>query len=452
MSEKNTKRAMLTFGAIWLGQLVSVLATTMTGFALTLWVFEQTGQATALALVHVFFITPFLVVSPFAGVMIDRYNRKLMMMISDLGGGLASMVILTLVLLGRLEIWHLYIAAVIQGLTNTFHWPAYSAAISTMVPKEQYGRVNGMMGLVEMGPAVIGPILAGALIGLIGLEGILVIDIVTFLFAISVLALVHIPQPKQTDEGRKAQGNLLKEAAYGFKYILDRPSLLGLQLVFLCANFFSGIGQTLHAPLILARTGNNELLYGSVQMLGALGGITGGVLMGVWGGFKKRSLGVLLGWMLSGLVALTLYGFGQSLVVWGTASFLGMVIAQLVNASNQSIWMAKVAPDLQGRVFSARRLIAWVTTPITPLIGAPLADFVLEPAMRGDGVLPTLFGPLVGTGPGSGMALVMITAGLLASSVGVIAFFIPAVREAESALPDHQQDAGRGEAGTGETG
>lgn len=162
---------MYGFTLVWIGQIVSVVATNMTLFALTIWVFEKTGSATALGLIQVFFIAPLLLVTPIAGVMVDRHNRKLMMMVSDLAAGLATVSVLLLQFLGVLEVWHLYIAAVIQGLGNAFPWPAYSAAISTMIPKEQYGRANGLMSLIDAGPGVIAPLLAGALLPVIGLGG-----------------------------------------------------------------------------------------------------------------------------------------------------------------------------------------------------------------------------------------------------------------------------------------
>ncbi len=441
--ETKTRRptGMLAFTTIWLGQLVSVLATNMTGFALTIWAYEKTGQATALALVQVFFITPFLLTSLFAGVMVDRYNRKTMMAVSDIGAGLATIILLVMNAAGVLEVWHLYIAAAIQGTFNSFQWPAYSAAISLMVPKEQYGRVNGMMSLVEMGPGVLAPMMAGALIPFIGLTGILTIDVVTFVFAVGALMLVFIPQPKQTEEGKKAQGNVFKEASFGFRYIIQRPSLLGLQLIFFFANFFSGIGFAVVAPMILARTGNNELIFGSVQSIGAIGGIIGGVAMSAWGGFKRRVNGVLLGWIASG-ISMIFMGWGTGLVIWGVAFFLNALVIPLVNGSNQAIWQAKVAPDLQGRVFSSRRLIAWFSSPLTPIIGGTLADYVLEPAMKTNGSLSSLFGWLVGTGPGAGMSLIVIFSALLAGSVGVLGYLFPAVRDAEDLLPDHHQDAG----------
>ncbi|MDQ3006014.1 MAG: MFS transporter, partial [Chloroflexota bacterium] len=404
--EKTSNRpsGMFGFTIVWLGQIVSVLASAMSQFALTIFMFQETGSVTALGLMQVFFITPFLVISPIAGVMVDRYNRKMMMLVSDLGAGLATLVILALQALGLLEYWHLYGTSIIYGLGMAFQWPAYSAAISTMVPKEQLGRVNGMMSLIEAGPGVIAPLLAGTLYPLIGLTGILFFDVATFLLAIGALLLVHIPQPPRTLEGQQAQGNMLKEAAYGFKYIFARPSLLGLQLVFFAGNLFSGIGFTVLAAMILSRTNNDTQMLGLAETAGGIGGVVGGVLMSVWGGFKRRSHGVLLGWIVSG-IGMAIVGFAGGLPVWITGMAITTIMVPLVNGSNQAIWQSKVAPDLQGRVFSARRLIAWLTNPISPIIGGTLADFVLEPAARAQTGLPATFAWLVGTGPGAGMGL-----------------------------------------------
>jgi hypothetical protein len=436
--EKMTNRpgGMFGFTIVWLGQIVSVIASGMSQFALTIFMFQETGSATALGLMQVFFITPFLIISPIAGVMIDRYNRKLMMMVSDLGAGLATLAILALQALGILEFWHLYAASIVYGLGMAFQWPAYSAAIATMVPKEQLGRANGMMSLIEGGPNVVAPIMAGALLPIIKLTGILFFDVATFLLAIGALMIVHIPQPPRTVEGEQSQGSIWKEAAYGFKYIFERPSLLGLQMIFFAGNLFAGIGFTVLAPMILLRTGNDSLMLGSAQTAGAIGDVVGGVLMSAWGGFKRRSHGVLLGHILSG-IGMAIIGFAGGLPIWITGLALTSLLVPLINGSNQAIWQSKVAPDLQGRVFSARRMIAWFTNPISPIIGGTLADYVLEPAARAYTGLPAAFAWLVGTGPGAGMGLLIVLCGLLSSLVGLVGYFIPSIYHAESILPDH---------------
>ncbi len=435
-----TKRpsGMFGFSIVWLGQIISVLASGMTAFAMTIYMYQQTKSAFAMSWVQVAYITPFLIMSPIAGVMVDRYNRKTMMMVSDIGGGIATLLLFILFFTNHMQFWYLYVLTAVIGIGTTFQWPAYSAAISVMIPKEQYGRANGMMSLIEAGPGVVSPLLAGMLLPFIGIGGILFIDSITYVIAILALVMVFIPQPARTADGQAAQGSMLKEAAFGFKYMFERPSLLGLQLIFFFGNLFSGISGAVLAPMILARTNQSTFALGSVQSAASAGMLIGGVLMSVWGGFRKRVHGVLAGWIFSGLVSMVIFSFGRGTFYWATALLIGGLVVPLINGSNQAIWQAKVAPDLQGRVFSARRLIAWFTNPISPVIGGALADFVFEPAMKVQGAgLTPIFGSAFGSGPGSGMAILFLLCGIGAIFVGLSGYFNPAVRSAETVLPDH---------------
>lgn len=434
---------MVAFTVVWIGQVVSLLGTAMSNFALTLWAYEVTGKATPLALVGFFFVTPMVVLGPFVGVLVDRGNRKLMMMLSDLAAALTTVIVLILYATGNLQIWHLYITATISGIFQGFQWPAYSAAIALMLPKEQYARANGMLELAGNASRVFAPLLAGALIAPVGLVGLLVIDLISAAVAIGTLLFAHIPQPASTEAGREGRGNFLKEAAYGFRYIFARPSLLGLQTVFLVGNFFSELAFAVFAPMILGRTGNDELVFGSVQSAGAIGGVVGGVAMSAWGGPKRRVHGVLLGWFCLGLLGQTVLGLGQALPVWAAGIFLLAFFGPIINGANQAIWQAKVAPDVQGRVFTTRRLIAWLVSPISRLLAGPLADRLLEPAMAEGGSLAPVFSWLVGTGTGAGMGLLFVVTGLLAALTGLSGYLFPVVRNAEDILPDHDAIEGQ---------
>jgi MFS family permease len=425
------------FLSFWIGQVISLLGTSMSLFALTIWAYEITGSATALALVGFFFVTPLLVISPVAGALVDRSNRKFMMMISDLASGLVTIAILALYLSGKLEIWHLYIAGGISGAFQAFQWPAFSAAITTMLPKEQYGRANGLMSLAESGSGIFAPLLAGTLLGFIGLAGILLIDIATFIFAIAALLIIHVPQPKTTEEGQEGSGSLWKESMFGFWYILKRPSLLGLQIVFMLGNFITGIPLAIIAPMILAHTNNNEIIFGTVSSAGAAGGLIGGLAMSAWGGPTPKIHGVLGGWLLASFFGSILMGLGQSLPVWAAASFIAGFIVPILNGSNQAIWQAKVAPDVQGRVFSIRRLIAWFVTPLAMLIAGPLADFVMEPAIQAGGSFANAVYPLVGDSPGAGMSFIFILGGIGGLLVAVWGYTTPTVRDIERIMPDY---------------
>ncbi|MCP4362633.1 MAG: MFS transporter [Chloroflexi bacterium] len=428
---------MRAFIVIWLGQAASLLGTNMTTFALTIWAFEQTGRATDLALISFFFVVPLLIVSPFAGVMVDRSNRKLTMMISDLASGIVTIIIFLLLISDNLQIWHLYITSFLAGTFQTFQWPAYSAAITTMLPKEHYGRANGLVDLANSASGIFAPMLAGAMLVFVSIKGVLIVDIITFVVAVGSILFVHIPQPARTKAGQEGRGSVWRESVYGFHYILRRPSLLGLQLVFLGANFFGSMTRTLLAPMLLARTGNNELIFGSVKSVAAIGGVVGALLMSTWGGPKRLVHGVLLAWLCAGLFGRTLMGVGMSLYIWAMAGFFMAFFSPIINGSNQAIWQAKVAPDVQGRVFAVRRLIAWIVIPFANLLVGPLADLVFEPAMAVDGNLAGAFGWLVGTGPGAGMALIMVFAGLAIALIAASGYLFPVVRNAEDILLDY---------------
>ena len=427
------------FTFVWAGQLVSVLTSNMSGFALSIWMFQQTGSATAMTAMQVSFILPFMLITPIAGAMVDRYNRKLMMMVSDLASVLATIGILVLQATGHLQFWHLYIANVLYGLGNAFQWPAYSAAITTMVSKEKYGRANGMMSLIDSGPAVFSPILAGALLPLIGLTWILIFDVITFFLAIGVLFFVHIPRPEKTVEGQDGRGSILKEAAFGFKYIFARPSLRVYLTIIVGLNLVAGFSNGIYAPMILSRTNQNSVIFGAVLTAGAVGGVLGGLIMSAWGGFKRRILTMLTGWAIFAVVGFIVFGISRWPFLWIAATFIGNLTFPITNGAAQSMWQAKVAPDVQGRVFAARRFIAWFPDIIMPLVAGGMADFITEPAMRLQTPFSKAAGWLVGSGSGSGMSLQFILSGILFLVIILAAFLNPAFRNMEQILPDHDQ-------------
>lgn len=441
MTGNNTKRpsGMLGLTIVLAGQAISILASGMTGFSLAIWVFQRTSSATSLGIMQSAFVLPYLLVIPLAGVMVDRYNRKLMMMVSDLAAGLGSLAILILLATDSLQVWHFYLINILIGLGNAFQWPAYSAAITTMVPKEQYGRANGMMSFVQAGPGVVAPLLAGALLPAIGLQGILLIDIATFVLAIGMLMLVYVPQPVRTVEGQEGKGGLLKEAAFGFQYIFKRPSLLGFVVMLFFANLFLGFPNSVHVPLILSRTGNDSLILGAVETAGAIAWTLGSVLMSAWGGPKRRIHGVLLGWTLYCAVGNIVFGLGRGLGVWIPSILVAGIGSSVGIATAQAILQVKVAPDVQGRVFSARRLLTWFPDTFTPVLGGMLADYVMEPAMQNGGWAAKLFGWMAGTDPGSGMAVMMVVFGVLTILALMSGYIFPQIRNMEMLMPDHDQ-------------
>ncbi len=437
MTTQTRPTGMRAFTLIWFGQVVSLLGSAMTSFALSIWAWDITGEATALALVGFFNFMPIVLFSPIAGALVDRWNRKLVMMISDLAAGLSTVALFLLFNADQLQIWHLYLAGLFSGMFQAFQFPAYSASISLMLPKEQYARASGMMSLAESASGIFAPSLAAALLAFVGLRGVFLFDIFSFVIAVSMLLVVYIPQPPPTQAGAEGKGNLLKESVYGFRYILARPSLLGLQMMFFMANLFGTMGGILIAPMVLARTDSNEQILGFVQSAGAVGGVVGALLISIWGGPTQRVLGVLLGMFATSVLGQMVLGIGQHVLVWMVGAFSVSFFINILNASNQAIWQAKVAPDVQGRVFATRRLIAQITAPFAMLISGPLADNIFSPAMMPDGALAGSLGGIFGVGAGAGIGLLIFIAGGLGAIASLSGFLFPFIRHAETILPDH---------------
>lgn len=428
---------MVGFTIIWIGQMFSLLGTAMTQFAITIWAWGITQEVTALALIGFFSFAPIILMSPFAGALVDRYNRKKVMMLADFAAGMPTIAILLLYVTNNLQIWHLFITGAIAATFQAFHFPAYSAAITMMVKKEQYGRASGMLSIAQFAATIFAPVVAALLLTIVGIEGVLIIDIITFTTAVLMLLLVYIPQPLISEAGRKGMGSIWKQSTYGFRYIYERPSLLGLQLVFFCINLFGSFGNTVMTPMILARTGDNKIILGSVMSAGSVGGLVGSGILALWGGPKRKVHGILMGMMFVSLFGGLLMGFGRTPYIWTLAFFLSLLFLPIINGSNQAIWQAKVAPDVQGRVFATRLLIAQISVPIAMLLAGPLADQVFEPSMMAGGSLEPLFSGLVGNGRGAGMALMLVIAGVLGILVSLGGYAMRAVRKAEDILPDH---------------
>ena len=381
-------------------------------------------------------MAPSVLASPVAGALVDRWNRKLVMMLSDLAAGVSTLTILLLFVSGRLEIWHLYVTTAFAGFFHAFQFPAYSAAISTMVSKEHYARASGMLSLAQSASGIFAPVAAGILLNYMSFSGIFLLDLTSLALALGALMLVRIPQP-QTVTGDVKRNSLLKDSIYGFKYIFKRPGLLGLQLILFNINFTFALCFPLLAPMILGLTGNDMLVLGAVQSAFGVGGVVGGLLLSVWGGPRRRVNGVFIGLTLSSVLGLILLGAGKDVVFWMAGAFVIMFFMPLINGSNQAIWQSKVSPEVQGRVFSARALIAQISAPIAMAVTGPLADNLLIPDMMAGGRLTPAFGWLVGTGQGAGISLLYVFVGFISLFIGLAGYLFRQVRDVEKILPDH---------------
>ncbi|MBU0595194.1 MFS transporter, partial [Candidatus Bipolaricaulota bacterium] len=339
-----------------------------------------------------------------------------------------------------LQIWHLYAAAAFSGAFGSFQFPAYQASITLMLPKKHLTRANAMLGLAHSVSGIFAPIAAGALLVFIGIGGIMTIDIVTFTFAILSLLFVAIPQPKAEHVADAKKRNLLADCVFGFRYVLASRSLTGLLLLFFSMNLLLTFSGGVLAPMILARTGNNELILGSVQMLFGIGGAVGGGLVSLWGGPRRKIYGLLIGGILISLFGDVVLGVGRTVYVWGAGAFLSMLFAPMANGASSAIWQTKIPPHLQGRVFSARIVIGQIGGAIALPLAGVLADRLFEPLMRGTSGFATALAPLVGSGPGAGMGLMFVVFGLLGTAAAGAGFAYRPIRDIETVLPDYDAE------------
>ncbi len=428
-------RGTAAFTAIWAGQAVSAVGTRMTSFALVYWTWEKTGEATPLALLTFFAFGPTVLLSPLAGALADRYSRRGLMIASNFGAAAATAALLALQLAGGLTVPWIYALQAAASAFRALQMPALGASATLMVPRSGYARAAGLVSSAENAAVLFGPVAAGLLLGPLGVAGVMAVDLATFVAAVVPLALAEVPQPAAGD-GR-ARPSLWRDSWFGFGYIFARPGLAGLQAVLFGVNLMMTGGLALVPAMVLARTGSDELALGTVQSALGLGGIVGGVALGVWGGPRRRIHGVLVPAALAGLAGLAPLGLAAGLPGWAAAAFALALFVPVVNGCNQTIWQLKVAPEVQGRVFAARRLLAQISVPLAMLAVGPLADRLFEPAMAPGGDLAALAGGLVGTGPGAGIALMFVFAGVMAGAGGLAGYALPRLRRVESELPDY---------------
>jgi MFS family permease len=436
MEQSQPVKGMRTFFTIWSGQLVSLIGSQLTGFALGVWVYDQTKSVSLLALVQVAQQAPYILLSPIAGVFADRWNRRTAMIVSDLGAGLAVLAAGSLYLAGLLRPWMAIPAVLWIGTFNTLMWPSFTAAITLLVPKKHYGRANGFVQLGEALPQIAGPALAGALYVGIRLGNMALIDFATYAFAaLLMLFFVRIPNPPSSSQGQQARGSIWKEMRFGWDYITARKGLLALLISFLVGNFLSGVMSPLIVPLILDNWDASTLGYISTLM--GVGMLVGTLVMSAWGG-GRRKIFTLFGSSILGSIFLIMVGLRASIPLIAVCGVFIMFFGPFTNACSQAIWQAKVAPDVQGRVFAVRRAIAWSAGLVSPLLAAPLADYVFKPSMQAGGALAPILGPIFGVGASRGVGVMISLVGLLSMLVGVIALLIPLIRRVELDLPDHE--------------
>jgi amino acid adenylation domain-containing protein len=426
--------SLTTFLMVAFGQLVSLIGSSMTSFALGIWVFQRTGSALDFTLISTIAAIPAILMLPIAGGVADRWNKRWVMIVTNIIAALSVSMVAVLFWSNALLKWHIYVAATLSSLAGTFQRPAYLSAVSQLVPKRYLGQANGIVQLAASTGQMLAPILGGALVVLIGLNGIISIDLFSFIFIIIVLAVVRFPNTMY----RIREETMLKEIVGGWNYIIKRSPLVTMILYFIVFNLLYSISVALITPLVLSF--GTPVILGIVTSAAGIGGILGSLLMSIWGGTKRRADG-MVGYVILTGISILITGLKPDL--WFPAcGVLGTWFSvSLINAHWQTIIQNKVGLELQGRIFATNQMLAWSATPLGYALSGFLADKVFEPLMVKGRPLANVFGGLIGVGHGRGIGLMMVILGFSLFIWGILGFNYRKLRYMEKDLPDAVLDA-----------
>ncbi|MEV1145696.1 amino acid adenylation domain-containing protein [Micromonospora sp. NPDC049799] len=422
--------SLTVFYLVAMGQLVSLIGSGLTGFGMGLWVYQQTRSVSLFATATVLALLPAVVLSPVAGALADRWDRRLIMIVADCLAATGTVSLALLLWLGQLQLWHVFTAITVTAVATAFQLPAYLAAVTQLVPKRYYGRANGIVALGTATSTVLAPLLGGALVIAVGLRGIVVIDLLTFTVAVAVTLSVRFPDAlfvRREEPFRRA-------VLGGWRFIVRRHGLVALVVLTASLNYFFAMVEVLVTPLTLSF--GDPAVLGRVLAASGVGMLVGSVLMAVWGGTARRTTGILASVVLLGASLLTV-GLRPN-PLFPALGLFGMGLATaLVNTHWLAIVQAKVGLDLQGRVLSMAQMLSWLMVPAGFLSAGPLAEHVFAPLVSPGGVLSAV----VGTGPGRGMALAAIVAGFCALALAAAGIAYRPIRDIEDELPDNDPGA-----------
>lgn len=418
---------------LWLSQSVSQLGSSMTSFAIVLWAYQQSQSALSVSLMSFCDYVPYILVSLFVGTFVDRHRKKAVMLAADTAAAVGSLAVLALFVTERLSVWNIYLINIVMGVTTAFQQPASAVAVGKLVPKDKLSNVSGLNSFSGNLIVVFRPMLAAALYTAGGLSLILVIDLASFLFAFFVLLFViHIPEQLEQREHQPPFAG----TAEGFAFLKRERGLLHIMLTMALINFFSRLTyENILSPMILARSGGSSFALGVVNAFMGIGGIVGGVIVSVKKESRRKASAIYYSAALSFLFGDLLMAAGRNTVWWSAAAIAASVPIPFIMANQNAILYKRVPDEMQGRVFAVRNAIQFSTIPVGILLGGILADYVFEPFMRTGGNIAGLLARLVGTGAGSGMAVMFLCTGICGFTVSVLSCFSRRIRALNRETP-----------------
>jgi len=416
------------FLILWGSQAVSTLGTAMTNFALIIWVYEQKGTASSIALLSVFSFLPSILFCFIAGTIADRWDKKRIMLTADLLAAVGTVTVLILHANSVLQIWHLYIINFLLSFMNAFQNPASYVATSLLVPKEQYVRVSGLYAFSGSIVTILAPAIASTVLAYGGLRNVLVIDLGTFAIAfLTLLFFIKIPAIKRDKEEKEP---IIKSCMAGINFLREHTTLLRIILFFAFVNFIAKMGGYGMMPaMILSRSGGDQYALGIVEAAVGIGTLVGSIMVTFVKPAKSRVRTIFIACGVSFLLGDIGQALTHSLPFWVAAAFTSNVPMAFLNANLSAVMRTNVPIDIQGRVFSARDTIQYSTIPIGLFLGGALADHVFEPLMSATSPVQSILSSLVGIGKGSGIALMFLIVGIIGTITSFMCLKNPIYKE-----------------------
>ncbi len=399
-----TPVSMRPFFTVWTGQVFSLLGSELVQFALVWWLTTTTGSAMVLVLATMMAVLPRVFVSPVAGALVDRWNRRTVMMMADGLSALAVVVLVVLFAFDAVQVWHVYVVMFVRAACGAFHWPAMQASTTLMVPEDHLARVAGLNQALQGLGAIVAPPLGALLLTVLPMQGVLAVDIVTAILAISPLFFVHIPQPERTDAAAQAsRPSMVADLREAVRFLRAWPGILMIIAIAVLVNLLSYPALSLQPLLVTEHFGGDALQLAWLQSAFGVGIVSGGITLSVWGGFKRRSL--------TGLLALALGGVGLAAIGVAPANAFPMALGAMffawfmnpiANGSLMAVLQIIVPADMQGRVFTLLQSAAGAMVPLGLIIAGPLADVL-------------------------GVQIWFLVAGIAMAVMGIGALFVPAI-------------------------
>lgn len=414
---------------LWSTQSLSALGSSMTGYALVLWLYRESGSALETALLSVCSYAPYVLMSIFAGALSDLWDKKRTMLICDLLAAVSTVGVLFLLKTGQLAPWHMYLLNAVSGLMNTVQQPASEVAATLLVPKEHYQRTSGLRSLSGSLNTLLHPVLASALFAFSGMDLVIAVDLATFSLAfLTLLFFIRIPKAPESERPRES---LLASAGEGLRWLRGNPLIMYLIFFLACINLVASAYNAALPALLLSRENGGETVFGLVNATVGAASLIGSAAASLLPASKDRVRAICLCLFLAMSTENFLLAFGRTPALWCLGAVLGWLPIPLMNAHMDVIFRTRIPAGMQGRVFSCRNTLQFFTIPVGYLLGGVLVDQVFEPLMsaQAGGLLVSLFG----SGKGSGAALLFFVLGL--SGVAVCLVFYRLLRRFRGALP-----------------